>query len=908
MIHRTNILIARIVWLISICWFSTGISIAQDISEVKISGRFRGLPVTVLLDSVQRQQGVRFFYQPSWIDTVSVPRDYDNTPLVQVLNGIFQPREMVWRTFQSDGVVIFPVPAADRQRYIDEWQRLVIGDPLNEGRYSSAVLEGRLVDGKTGDPLPGAVIVDVRTNKGASSDSRGHFILELPTGDHTLQLSYLGYQPVSRKIRLIENGYAEFEIFEETHHIAEVTITGDMADLPRSQMSLIRMETRKIRDLPALMGEVDVMRGLTMQAGVQSVGELSSGFNVRGGNTDQNLLLINGSPVFNTSHLFGFLSLINPDLVDNVRLFKGGMPARYGERVASIMEVDLKDGNEETLRLSGGLGIINSRLAVNGPVSKNKKLTLTTGARSSYSNWILKRVPNPEVSQSITSFYDVAGKLTYKFNNHHRMSGMVYQSHDEYSTSAQTVMRYGSLLGNLQSRNQLTSRLSGEGSAAFSRYQYRLTDLAAGNEEEAYYLSNRLQYGSVKYNLRFRPGDTQTYEAGVNLIGYLIDPGKVTGKALNSLITATQLNRERAVEWAVYFSGDLLVTPEFSVSPGIRMSNFSNIGTPLVYLYDPGQPESPGSVVDSLTFGRGEASKTYRHIEPRLLFRYALTPVSILKLNFQRISQYLFQVSNNAVIAPADTWKAAGYHLPPLVSDQAALGFETASLKHSLEFSVEAYYKKLKNLLEYRNGATLLMNPHLETSLVPANGYSWGVEFQGRKTTGRLTGWFSYTWSRSMRRTATPWQEEQLWSGDYFPSEYDRPHDLSMVGTYNISRRWRFTANFVYLSGRPVTLPERVYNYAGETLIYYSDRNKYRMPAYHRLDMALTLDENLRVKRMWKGSWTLSVYNAYGRHNPYSVYYRKTVPTVENNYRLYSLFQLSVIGIPVPSLTYNFTF
>jgi len=340
---------------------------------------------------------------------------------------------------------------------------VVIGNPLNEGRYKTAVLEGRIVDGKTGDPLPGAVVLDVRNNKGSSTDRGGYFTMELPTGEHQLQFSYLGYQPVNQRIRLIENGYAEIEIFEESHNIAEVTVTGESADLPKAQMSLIRMEVRKIKDLPALMGEVDVMRGMTMQAGVQSVSELSSGFNVRGGNTDQNLLLINGSPVFNSSHLFGFLSLINPDLVDNVRMFKGGMPARYGERVASVMEVELKDGNTETMRVSGGLGIINSRLAFDGPVSGNKKLTLNMGGRSSYTNWVLREIPNPDISQSTTGFYDLAGKLTYRFNPHNRISGMGYYSHDEFSTSANTIMNYGSLLAGVKVRKRLSEKMTGEG-------------------------------------------------------------------------------------------------------------------------------------------------------------------------------------------------------------------------------------------------------------------------------------------------------------------------------------------------------------------------------------------------------------------------------------------------------------
>lgn len=880
----------------------------QDIRDIRVTGRFRGQPLQVLLDSLERSKGIRFYYQPQWIDTLTVPRDFESTPLVQLLNTVLQRRGLTWKTFQEEGVMIFPVPEADRKRYIDELQLLVIGNPLNEGRYRSATLEGRLVDGKTGDPLPGAVLLETRTNQGTSTDRRGLFTLELPTGEHQLQFSYLGYQPSFQKIRLIESGYAEFEIFEESHHIGEVTVTGEYADLSRSQMSVVRMEAKKIRDLPALMGEVDVMRGMTMQAGVQTVGELSSGFNVRGGHTDQNLLLVNGSPVFNASHLFGFLSLINPDLVDDVRLFKGGMPARYGERVASVMEVDLKDGNVETMRLSGGVGLINSRLALDGPLGKNRKLTLTAGGRSSYSDWLMKKVPNPALSQSNTGFYDLAGKLTYRFNPLHRISGMVYSSHDEFSTSSQTLTRYGSLLGNLQARNQLAPGLHGEASLAFSRYDYRLTDLAGDDPLKSYDLTNRLEYNSFKYNLRYRPSDLTTYEAGLQLIRYAIDPGEVTGLNPGSLILPTRVDRENGLEGALYFGSDFRLFPSFFLSPGLRYSHFSHIGPGKVFLYDPSEPRSSLTVTDSLLFGRGEVSKAYHRLEPRLLLRYELSSLTSVKLNFQRITQYLFQISNNAVIAPADTWKAADYHVPPMTGDQVALGLETAFPKGGWEWSVETYYKKLKNLPEYRNGAKLLMNPHIETSLIPAGGYAWGVEFQGRKNSGRLTGWLNYTYSRSMRRTLSAFREEQLHDGEYFPSEYDRPHDLSVVATYHISRRWRFTGNFIYLSGRPVTLPEKLYTYGGESLIWYSDRNKYRMPSYHRLDIGLTLDENLRKKRMWKGSWTLSVYNLYGRNNPYSVYYRKTVPTAENDYRVYSLFKLSVIGIPVPSLTYNFRF
>ncbi len=884
------------------------IASGQDINDRRITARYRNQPVSVLLEQLKREQQIQIFYQPQWIDTLTVRRDFEETPLVQVFNSLLQGSNFTWRIFQDDAIVVLPLQEADRRRYVDELQLLVIGNPLNQGRYRKVLFEGRVVDGKSGDPLPGAVIMSSNIRQGFSTDASGKFSIELETGDHTLQISFMGFQPGSQRIRLIEGGYAEFELFEESLSIGEITVRGEAADLPRSQMSMVRMETRVMKNLPALMGEVDVVRGLSMQPGIQTVSELSSGFNVRGGNTDQNLMLLNGSPIFNASHLFGFLSLINPDLVDNFRLFKGGMPARYGERVSSVMEVDLRDGNEDRLELTGGLGIINSRLAANGPLTKDKKLLLTAGGRSSYTDWILSRVPNPDISQSVARFYDLAGKLTYKFNARNRISGMAYLSHDAFSTSAQTITEYSSQLLNLQARNSFSSKLTGEGNLSYSNYRYQLTDLASGKDEEAYYLNNQLKYGSMRYNMRYRPHPNHTIEGGLNAIYYGIRPGEVSGVSDTTLIVPRILQQEQAAEWAGYLADEYEISPALSVSAGLRISGFAVLGTPVVYLYDETRPKSAQSVVDSLLFGSGEISKSFVTPEPRLMVRYETPSGHTWKLNFQRVSQYLFQISNSAVISPAETWKISDHHLSPLISDQAALGFEHRTLENLVELGVELYYKRLQNLLEYKNGAELLMNPHIETSIVPADGYAVGAEFQARKSMGRLTGWMNYTFSRTMRRTLSEWSEEQLWDGGWYPSQYDRPHDLTAVATYNISRRWRFTGNFTYMSGRPVTLPERQYSYAGETLIFYSERNKYRMPAYHRMDVALTFDENLRKKRMWKGSWTLSVYNLYGRHNPYSVYYRKTVPSAENSYRGYSLFKLSVIGIPVPSLTYNFKF
>ena len=882
--------------------------VAQNISEIKINESFQNQPLKDFLVVLQDKYGLKVFYKDSWVEPFTISKTFQNIPLNQALNIVFDEHDLTFDFFQNDGIVVFRKISDTRARYDDLSQVLIIGDPINIGRYKTAKLKGRVIDGKTGETLVGAVVFNSEMEKGSTTNYNGEFECELPTGEHQLQISFIGFENANVKIKLIEDGEGEFQIFEESHSIGEVTILGKESDLARTQMSIVRMSSTELKQLPALMGEVDVLKGLAMQAGVQMVSELSSGFNVRGGNTDQNLILVNGSPVFNSSHLFGFLSLINPDVVEDVRLYKGGMPARLGERVASVMEVDFKEGNDEMIRVYGGLGLINSRLTLDGPLTKNKKLTFVAGGRSSYTNWILKKIPDLNLTRSVTHFYDVSGMLTYKFNQHNKVSAMAYVSNDEFSTSSQSVTQYGNLLGNFSLNSRFSEKLYGNLEMSHSEYSYRLTDFANDKPHESYSLKNLLQYSSAAYLFNWHPTPQHKSEFGFKAIYNQISPGEINPENEITVIQSKKLNDEKTLEWALFIGDEFEILPEFSIAAGLRYTRFNNIGTPKVYIYDPNQPMSPESVIDSIHFSSNEVSASYGGLEPRFSVNYDLDINTSLKFSYQRTRQYVFQLSNNAVISPAETWKAADYHLKPLISDQIAVGVENNLWLKDIDFTAEVYYKNLQNLIEYKNGAQLLLNENIETALMPTLGYSYGIELSAKKSTGRLTGYASYVFSRTMRKNTSDFDEENLWMGNYYPSIYDKPHDFSLTTTYHISRRWRLSGNFVFISGRPVTLPEIKYSYAGENLIYYSDRNKYRMPPYNRMDLSITFDENLRKKRMWKGSWTLSVYNVYGRNNPYSVYYKKAVPGLSNNYSRYSLYKLSVIGIPVPSLTYNFKF
>jgi len=897
-------------FLIVTILLSAQLSRSQDIQEIKITGSFTKAPIQEFFNSLENKYEIRVFYKEDWIKAVEVTKTFNDVPLVQVLNQILADKQLTFKFFQNNSIFIYP-QGADKRSGIgtDDSQILVIGDPLNQGRYQRAKLQGRVLDGKNGETLAGAVIYNLEGGLGTSTDSNGKFTLDMATGDAHLQISFVGYENQTQKIRLIQNGSADFELFEESHYIDEVTVIGGQeAKASKAQMSMIKMNSATLKELPVLMGEADLIKSMVMMPGVQSVGEMSSGFNVRGGNTDQNLVLLDGSPVFNTTHLFGFFSMINPDAVKDVTLYKGGIPAAYGERISSVMDVQLKEGRSENLSINGGIGLINSRLTIEGPFKKKKKSSFMIGGRSTYSDWMLQQTKNPTFMNSVAHFYDINGTADIEFGpkNHLKLTG--YISSDVFNLNSSSLYNYANSLGSLNWKLNLSKKLISNLNLAYSKYDLKMDQKDPVQPEDDYLLKSNIQYSSLKYSLSFYPTDRQRINTGFQAIGYKINPGQIVPSQTSSNVLPETLRKEQSAELALFVDEDFDLSEKLSFNLGLRFTKFINYGPGLVYHYDPNLPKSLSSIIDSTIYKSGDIIKSYQGFEPRLAVKYNLDNGGSLRLSYQRIHQFVNQISNTAVISPADYWKSADQNLAPLINDQIALGFFKNSRKGKYETSAEMYYKKLQNLIEYKNGAQLLMNNHIETDLLMANGYSYGIELLAKKNEGRLNGWVSYTYSRTFRKSESQFSSQNINSGKYYPSVYDKPHDLSAVMNYKISRRWRFSGNFVLSSGRPITLPEQKYYYGANQVVVYSDRNKYRMPPYHRMDVSITLDENLRIKRMWKGSWTFSIYNVYGRKNPYSVFYRKEASLQSTDKSQYSIYKLSIIGVPVPSITYNFKF
>ena len=902
---------SRIILLLIFLLLTVKFVHSQEVNEIKITKTFNRTPITEFFSYLEETCGITFFYKEEWIKSSEINGTFKNSPLSQVLNQVFKEKELNFKFFEKDMVFVYP-KRTDGNILVgrDESQLLVIGDPLNQTQNKRAKLQGKVLDGKNGDPLPGAVVFNPETKTGVVSDAKGRYSIELPTGELNLRISFMNFENKNLKIQLLQDGSADLEIFEKTQTIEEVTVMGDNKRASKAQMSMIKMSAVSIRELPVLMGEADLIKSMVMMPGVQSVGEMSSGFNVRGGNTDQNLVLVNGAPLFNTTHLFGFFSMVNQDAVADVTLYKGGIPASFGERSSSVMDIQLKDGTYKNLSINGGIGLINSRLSIEGPFAKKKKSSFMIDGRSTYSDWMLQKTKNPMFMNSVAHFYDLNGTTNIEFSpkNHLKLTG--YLSSDVFNLNTSTLYAYANSLGSLNWKLNLSDKIISQLTLAYSKYSLKVDQKDPVLPADDYTLKSGIQYGSLKYNLLFYPNEKQHISAGFQAISYRINPGQIDPTQANTNVIKSEMQKEQSAEMALFADDNIDLSEKLSMSVGFRYTGFFNYGPGKIYQYDTGVSKSTRSITDSTLFKSGEIIKSYHAPEPRIALKILLGNGGSLRLNYQRTHQFISQISNSAVISPADYWKSAGTYLAPLINDQIAFGFFKTPAKGNFEFSAEAYYKKLQNLPEYKNGALLLMNPHLETDYIPAQGYSYGLELMAKKSTGSLNGWISYTFSRTFQKANGQFREEKINNGAYYPSIYDKPHDLSVVTNYNISRRWRFSGNFVFSSGRPITLPEQKYLYQGNQVVYYSDRNSYRMPPYHRMDVAITLDENLRRKRTWKGSWTFSVYNLYGRKNPYSVFYRKdaSLQSMDKNKTQYSIYKLSIIGVPVPSLTYNFKF
>lgn len=766
---------------------------------------------------------------------------------------------------------------------------------LAQKRY---LISGRVTDGVSGKPLAGVSVNDKKQGAGTTTDSTGVYRLPVLPGLYNLTFSAVGYYTRTRYVDLSRaDEVADMTLNPDIRQLEEVNVTGRAPDanVSAAQMSVVKLDMKNLRNIPVVFGEVDILKALTLQPGVSTVGEGAGGFNVRGGRTDQNLVLLDGAPLYNTSHLLGLLSNLNADAIQDVTLYKGGIPAAYGGRLSSLLLMNTKAGETDRISVSGGIGLITSRLLVQGPVTNNKKLTFLAGGRIAYPSLLLSLFPAP-TNRNRASFYDLNGRLTYRFSANSQLTATVYRSFDTFRFPQDTLYTTQSTLLTARYSQRLSPRLSLNATATQSDYRFFLDGLSTAN---TYRYRSTLRQRDVWLDGVWTPTAKHRLEAGGTLTSYDLQPGAIQPTGEGSNVNAQTLSTEQAREWAGYLSEEWTPIRWLSVQAGVRYAQFTNVGPGVGYRYGEGQPRSRETITDTLRYGARQALAQYGGWEPRLTVRVNLTPLSSLKVSYNRTRQFLHLISNTTAISPVDFWKASDPLVPPSVADQWAVGYFQNLRDNQYETSVEVYTKTMTDLVEYRNGATLLLNPTLDADLLRAEGRAYGVEVSVQKTRGLLTGLLAYTYARTLARVPTTYARDRINNGDWYPSTFDRPHNLTIATQWKWRRGWTLGTNFLYTSGRPTTYPDGTYRLNGAKVLDYSQRNADRIPDYHRLDVSFTKDGRRSSGQRRYSNWSLSLYNVYARRNPYSIYFQRVNTTTRS-------YQLSVFGTIIPSVSWNF--
>ena len=908
------------------CFLITQQLIAQ---QQKINGDFHNVLFPEFVQQVETNAGWHFYYNEQEMNSFVVNVKIDNKTIAEALTQIFSntpyrfsidtfshvfvtKNNTIQTTFADDFFdpsinTAIKEPDIEKTTAISKEKispnftenKLYEIGSKTAAKKGNVILTGFVKDIKNGEPLPGASLFVDSIYTGVITDQFGYFSLTLPAGNHVLLVTSLGMKEGRRRLVVYSDGKINIDMQDDIPTLKNVIVTADRRSNVRStQMGIERLSVKAIKEVPVIFGETDILRVVLTLPGVTSVGEASTGFNVRGGSADQNLILFDDATIYNPSHLFGFFSAFNPDVVKAVELYKSVVPVKYGGRLSSVLDVSTKDGNDKKISGNGGIGLLTSKFSIEGPLKKDKTSFILAG-RTTYSNWLLKTVPDDAYSNSKASFYDANLHISHTINARNNLYFTGYLSSDDFRFNRDTTYRYGNKNIILKWKHIFNNKLFALLSAGLDNYEYNVT--STSNPVNSYKLSYSINQSNFKADFTYRPDNKQSYSFGLNSILYKLTPGSFLPYGTQSLVKPDVLQDEQGLESAAYLGYEYNVNSNLSVNAGLRYSMFNFLGPHDSYNYLPGVPKDRSTITDTTSYASGKFIKTYQGPEYRVSLRYALGGDASIKLGYNTLRQYIHQLSNTIAISPVDIWKLSDENIKPQTGGQFSVGFYKNFNSNNIETSLEFYYKRFSNIIDYKSGASLLLNHHIETDVINSKGKAYGVEFLIKKLTGKLNGWLSYTYSRTLLKQDDALAGETINKGAYYPASYDKPHNINFISNYRFSHRWSISINAIYSTGRPITLPIAVFNSNGAQRVLYSDRNAFRIPDYFRSDLSVNLDGNHKVKQTIHNSWSLGVYNLSARQNAYSVYFVQEGGIIKG-------YQLSIFGTIIPYLTYNFRF
>jgi len=910
--------------------FVAGFAFGQANNHDLITGDFKELTVAGFIHQLEEQVDFSFYYDPVLPDSIRITLSVNQQPLDKVLELAFAKQAVYYsidpwrRVFISTKKTIKtsllpglltgtrteknPTPEIESteeemkpgkvEKAILENKLYEVGDKNATGGSSRVTIAGNVTDAKTGEPISGASIYVEKLSVGAVTDQYGYYTISLPKGRHILTIQSIGMRDTKRQLAVYGEGKMNIELSGEVMTLKKVTVSAQkLSNTKSTQMGVQKIDIKTIKQVPVVFGESDLLRVLLTLPGVKSVGESSTGLNVRGGSADQNLILFNDATIYNPSHFFGLFSAFNPEIVKDVQLYKSSMPARYGGRLSSILDITSREGNKKDFAGSAGIGLLTSRLELEGPLIKDKS-SFIIGGRTTYADWLLNALP-AQYKNSRASFYDVNLNISHQFDKKNSLYITGYLSNDRFNLNSDTLYNYGNQNISLKWKHVFSNKLNAVFITGHDRYQYNIS--SNQNPIDAYKLSFDVNQTNLKMNFNYSPSSDHAVEFGLSSIYYKLHPGSYQPLDSQSVVSPDVIAPEQAVESALFVSDRYSITHALSIEGGFRYSLYDYLGPQTINEYLAGSPRTTDNITGTQYYASGKIIKTYSGAEYRISARYSFSDSFSVKAAYNTSRQYIHVLSNTTAMAPTDIWKLSDPYIQPQYGDQFSLGLYKNIKANTIEMSVELYYREIQHYLDYKSGAILVMNPHIETDVFNTKGKAYGLELLIKKPTGKLNGWISYTYSRSFSKEDDPLAGEVINNGKYYPTSYDIPHNATLVGNYRFTHRYSFSLNTTYSTGRPITVPSANFYYSGSERTLYGPRNGYRIPDYFRTDIAFNVEGNHKVRQKTHNSWTAGVYNITGRKNPYSVYFVSQNGAVSG-------YKLSIFGSAIPYVNYNIRF
>ncbi|HKK10001.1 MAG TPA: TonB-dependent receptor [Bacteroidales bacterium] len=906
--------------------FATSFSFAQEVINPKVEREYDGMLWYAFSEKIMKEKDVRIYFHPDSIPSFRVSVGNTKPLLNEVIeNNLIPLGFQVSSDFRGnyfiykDKKFISKLPRmffhAKEERpeteeiesekkdseYINTYddfitKRVIIGSKQKGFSSTKAVLQGKVTDSENNKPVPQAVLYIEETNDYSTSNDSGYYKMVLPTGRYTLAVRSIGSHEKKYKLIVYSSDRLNITLDTKTYMLKEAVISSQRFHNVRdNQMGFEKLNPKAIKDLPVVLGEQDITKIATMLPGIQTIGEASSGFNVRGSPADQSVFYLNDVPIYNITHLFGFFSAINSDAVNEFSIYKSNIPIKYGGRLASIFDVGVKSGDIDHFSARGGISPVTSRVMAEGPIIKNKGSYLVS-MRSTYSDWLLSLINDVEIKNSTASFADALTNLSFSLDKNNNLDFIIYGSRDKSDLNIGTENAYSNIGGSLKWDHQFNKKLSSKLSFIFSEYDFeeKMSDAAYS----AYKQTFNLRHQQVRLDFDHRVSESHRFKYGFDATLYELDQGDFLPLTEESNVIPLSFEPEQGLKASLYLGDEWNISDQLSISGGLRYTNYHYLGPKTVYTFANNLPREEENIIDTLSFKNNESIKKYAGLDFRVSGKYMLSEDLSVKAGYNKLHQYMFLMTNTISVSPTDRWKLADKYIEPMSGQQYSVGLYKNFLAGMLETSVELYYKDVDNLVEYEDGANFLRNEVPEAEIIQGDLSAYGVELMVKKTFGSLNGWINYTYSNATVEAIDKKTGESNNNGKSYPANYDKPHALNISLNYKLSKRFSVSSNLIYSTGRPITYPTSIYYQDGMQITGFSQRNEYRLPDYFRMDFSMNFEGNLKKNKLAHGSWALSLYNLTSRKNAYSVYFKN----VNGNIKGY---RLSIFGTIIPSISYN---